>query len=109
MKLISWIILLSVTLVLALFAIANRHGVTLHFDPLPLELQAPVYILLMAAMLAGMVVGGWVVWWRQGRWRKEARNQRRTAERLSREAEAKTGGTQTQLPAMRDGTGAAAG
>ena len=36
-------------------------------------ISLPAYLLLFAGIFIGMIVGGFVVWARQGKWRKAAR------------------------------------
>lgn len=38
-------------------AVANREAVPFHLDPLPYVFEAPLYLLLFAVFLAGLVVG----------------------------------------------------
>lgn len=86
-------IVLPIALVLLVFAIANRHVVTVSFDPFPGNdiqgpaITAPLFVALMLAGLAGLLVGGFVVWMRQGRWRREARNARTEANAARAEAD----------------------
>ncbi len=77
-RIISWIIGAPVAVLLISFAVANRHWVDVSFDPINkadpwLSVSLPVYLLLFAGMFIGMMVGGFVVWARQGKWRKAAR------------------------------------
>lgn len=73
------LILLPLAVLIVLFAVANRHLVKLSFDPFPgndiqgPELQAPLFLLLFLAGMLGILAGGMVVWFRQGRYRKQAR------------------------------------
>ena len=65
-------------IVLVSFAVANRHWIDVSFDPINradpwLMVSMPAYLLLFAGVFAGMIVGGVVVWLRQGKWRKAAR------------------------------------
>lgn len=78
-------IILPIALVLLLFAIANRHMVTVSFDPFPgtdisgPAITAPLFVALTLAGFAGLLVGGLVVWLGQGRWRRETRRARADA------------------------------
>ena len=55
-------------------AVANRGAVTLSLSPLPVEIIAPLYGLLLGALLLGLLVGGFVVW--SGRLRRGLRARR---------------------------------
>ena len=76
------IVILPIALIMLLFAVANRHWVTVSFDPFPgndiagPQIDAPLFILLLMAGALGVLVGGAVVWLRQGRYRRMARDNR---------------------------------
>ena len=72
------------------FAVANRHGVIVRLDPLPVEIELPLYVVAFGGVLIGLLVGGLASWLRGGRWRREGRRQRRRATRLERELESNT-------------------
>ncbi len=77
-RIISWIIGAPVAVVLVSFAVANRHWTDVSFDPLNktdpwLMISMPTYLLLFTGIFIGLIVGGVVVWMRQGKWRKAAR------------------------------------
>ena len=42
------------------------------------------FIVVFIGILAGMLVGGAIVWWGQGRWRREAKRRRKEVDRLTR-------------------------
>lgn len=79
------LVLLPLAVFIVLFAVANRHLVKLSFDPFPgndiqgPELQAPLFLLLFLAGVVGVLAGGMTVWFRQGRFRKQARESRAEA------------------------------
>jgi uncharacterized integral membrane protein len=67
-----------VAILLVYFAVANRHWTDVSFDPFNktdpwLVISMPTFLLLFAGIFIGMIVGGGVVWMRQGKWRKQAR------------------------------------
>lgn len=86
MKIISRILLLPLAIVVIAFAVANRHDVVVRLDPLPVDLDLPLYAVAFGGVVIGLLVGGLASWLRGGRWRREARVQRRRAKRLEREA-----------------------
>ena len=73
------VVVLPVALVILAFAVANRHWVTVSFDPFPgndisgPQLTAPLFLLLFLSGALGVLAGGCIVWLRQGRHRREAR------------------------------------
>lgn len=86
-------IVLPIAVVLLLFAIANRHIVTVSFDPFPGNdiqgpaITAPLFIVLLLTGLAGLLVGGFATWLTQGRWRRQARDARADASSARVEAD----------------------
>ncbi len=78
--------------VLVAFALANRHAVRLNLDPFSSEdpflaLDAPFFLFLLAALIAGLLLGGFVTWLGQGKWRKEARHRALESRALRAERE----------------------
>ena len=90
---LRWLFLLPVAIVALLFALANRHVVTVSFDPFVAndiqgpQVTAPLFIIVILAVMSGALLGGFVVWLRQGRYRKAARTAVTETERLRSETE----------------------
>jgi hypothetical protein len=88
-----WFLLaFPVAVLLVTVAVINRHGVRLVLDPFRPEepvisLLLPFYLYLFLALLAGIVIGGLVVWKAQGRWRRVARSRGAEAVRWQAEAD----------------------
>lgn len=105
-KILSALILLPVGLVVVVFAVINRQAVTLNFDPLSAEapvfsLSVPLYMVVFAALLLGILLGGMAAWLRQGRWRKAARRANAEVERLKSDTrELKAAIEKTNAPAL---------
>lgn len=92
-KAIATLILLPLAAVLVLLAMANRHAVTLSLDFLltgkpVLTATLPLFVVLLGALLAGVIVGGIAAWLRQGKWRREARRAEAEARELRAQNEA---------------------
>ena len=77
MKVLFWLLYLPLLVVVAAFGAANRHDVGINFDPLPFGLTAPVFAVVLASALIGLVVGGFSAWMSGQKWRKTARRLRR--------------------------------
>jgi uncharacterized integral membrane protein len=90
---IVWLLIaLPAGLLLITLAVVNRHEVRLVLDPFRPEapvisMVMPFYIYLLAALLVGVVLGGFSMWLSQGRWRRSARVQGRAAARWQAEAD----------------------
>jgi uncharacterized integral membrane protein len=77
-KIINFAILLPLAAILVIFAVANRHWVTVSFDPLnstdpSLSLDLPLFVVILLSVILGVLAGGIATWFRQGRWRRAAR------------------------------------
>lgn len=88
-------------LILAVFAVSNKDSVTVSIEPLPYLIELPLYLLVFAALLVGLLIGatcGWWVAWSSARRRAEAERQRRAREALQSAKPAAPSDTGGQLP-----------
>jgi len=53
----GWLIGVPVALLIAWFAVSNRSVVQLELWPLPGSLDAPLYLTVLIALLAGFILG----------------------------------------------------
>ena len=77
-KFFSALIIIPLFLIFAVFAVANRHFVTVSFDPFnstepALAASLPLFALIIAVAILGVVAGGFATWFGQRRWRRAAR------------------------------------
>jgi uncharacterized integral membrane protein len=77
-KFLSTLVLVLLGLVFVVFAVANRHLVTVSFDPFnssnpSLGVTLPLFVVIIAVAIAGVVAGGSATWIRQRHWRRSAR------------------------------------
>ena len=75
---VAVLVLVPLALVIVMFAVANRAPVTIGLDPFGAEppmlsLVTPLFLALLAALIAGVIVGGVAAWSRQSKWRRRAR------------------------------------
>ncbi len=93
MRKFAWIVIgLPLAAIVLVLAVINRHPVTLSLDPFSPEAPAlsitlPLFMLLFAAVAIGVVLGGCLTWLGQGKWRRQARDQRKEAAKLRMQAE----------------------
>ena len=79
LRFLQILILIPVAIVILMFAFANRQWVTVSFDPfaeggVPVFAQpAPLYIVILVAVMVGVVAGGLATWVSQGRHRRTLR------------------------------------
>ncbi len=77
-KFFSGLVLIPLAIVFVVFAVANRHFVTVSFDPFnsaspSVALTLPLFVVIVVVAILGVVAGGMATWLRQGRWRRAAR------------------------------------
>lgn len=107
MKILSWLISVPFALVVILFAVSNFEIVALDVWPLPFVLEAPLYIVVLIAVLFGVVWGGIAAWLAGGKTRARVRMAEMKAEQTNREnrrlAQALERKTEAAKPAGGDG------
>lgn len=94
-KIVGWLVLVPLCGLLVAFALANRHLVTVNLNPFAAPLDAnvsgygiPLFVVLYAVLLIGVLLGGTASWFAQGSHRKRERHWRREAQQLSQELDA---------------------
>jgi uncharacterized integral membrane protein len=103
-RIVLIVILVPLAVILIALAVANREMVAFTLDPFnpgdpALTLTLPLFIFLFLALVVGMVIGSAVTWFRQGRYRKQARQRGAEAENLRQAiARAPAASSQTTLP-----------
>ena len=85
MKRFSWILTLPLIVVAAIFAIANREPITLDLWPFEASPRLPLFVILLACLVFGLVVGGLATWLSVAPTRRRARQARRRVAELERE------------------------
>jgi uncharacterized integral membrane protein len=77
-KFISTLFAILLGLIFVIFAVANRHFVTVSFDPFnsanpSLYVAMPLFALIIAVAILGVLAGGFATWFGQRHWRRAAR------------------------------------
>jgi len=77
-KIVTTLIIAPLAVVIIAFAVANRQTVTLSFDPFSATSPAyaatlPLFIVIFAVLILGVLIGGIAAWIRQSKWRRVAR------------------------------------
>jgi uncharacterized integral membrane protein len=96
-KFFTALIVIPLGLLFVVFAVANRHFVTVSFDPFntrdpSISVTMRLFAVIIVVALLGVVAGGAATWFRQRHWRRAARQH---------EAEARH--AQAQLAELRAG------
>ena len=86
------LLLLPVAILVVLLAVANRAPVQLSLDPFSQEApefatQVPLFAVIFASVMLGVVIGGIATWLAQGKHRRARRQYRREAQHLKLETE----------------------
>ena len=88
MRLLTWSLSLIVAFVTVSFAVSNRDGVVITLWPFPFALDLGLYIIVLASVLGGFVVGSLASWLAAGKHRRQARKQRAEIRNLESELDA---------------------
>lgn len=85
-RILEVLILLPLAIIGVALAVANRHVVTVSFDPFTSAavgaIEAPLFMVLIAAVIIGVLLGGFFTWLSQGRHRRALRESRAETARL---------------------------
>jgi hypothetical protein len=89
-KILTALILVPIAVVFIAFAVANRQSAVISLDPFnssqpALSLSMPLFALILALLISGVILGGIAAWLGQGKWRWRARHFEAEARELRRE------------------------
>lgn len=87
-KILNLLVVAPLAVVFIIFAVANRHAVTVSFDPFDatsLTLTLPLFIVILLSAIAGVIAGSAATWLRQRHWRRAARKYEADAARAERD------------------------
>lgn len=85
------VVVVPIAIILIALAVANRAATSFTLDPFNpgnpgLTITLPLFVLLFAALVLGLLIGGIATWFRQGRYRKLARQRGQEVESLRQNA-----------------------
>ena len=77
-KFFTAVVVIPLGLIFIIFAVANRHWVTVSFDPFnsvtpTIAVSLPLFVVIIASAILGVIAGGTATWFRQRRWRQSRR------------------------------------
>jgi putative membrane protein len=84
-KFLYWLLLPIVAVVIAAFAVSNRESVALALWPLPVFVELPLYLAMLAGLVVGFLSGEIAARMAVRRWRREVRRRGRRIAALERE------------------------
>jgi uncharacterized integral membrane protein len=110
-KFFTALVVIPLGILFIVFAVANRHLVTVSFDPFnsadpSVAVTMPLFVVIIAVAILGVAAGGIATWFQQRRWRRAARQHEADARRARSEAAdlraaaAASRGPSSQLPAL---------
>src|SRR5215208_522076 len=84
------LVVIPLGLIFIVFAVANRHFVTVSFDPFnstdpAIAVSMPLFAVIIAVAILGVAAGGMATWFRQRHWRRAARQHEADARRARAE------------------------
>ncbi|HEX2019755.1 MAG TPA: LapA family protein [Aurantimonas sp.] len=112
-RILILVLLVPLAILLIVFCVANRQLVPVSLDPIgnlpQFAFSAPLFILLMGAVILGVVLGGLGTWLTQAHYRRKSWKRKYEVERLRREAdESRAKLRQIEEERARTGTGSTA-
>jgi uncharacterized integral membrane protein len=113
-KFFTALVVIPLGVIFVIFAVANRHLVTVSFDPFDSTTPAvavtlPLFVVIIAVAIIGVAAGGMATWFRQRRWRRAARQHEADARQARaqladlRANSAASRGDQQRFPALLQG------
>lgn len=77
-KFFTGLVLIPLAIVFIIFAVANRHLVTVSFDPFnssdpSAAITMPLFVVIITSVIVGVLAGGMATWIKQRHWRRSAR------------------------------------
>jgi putative membrane protein len=87
MRLVLWLVLLAIIVAAMIFAVSNATPVTLRLWPFPDSWDAPLFAVVAAGIIAGLVIGVFYGWLLGGPTRRRARALARENRALTAEVE----------------------
>ena len=115
-KFFNAVVVIVLGAIFVVFAVANRHLVTVSFDPInssdpSVSVRSPLFIVMIAMAMIGVVAGSSMTWFRQRRWRRAARQHEADAQQARaqlanlRAAATAQRGSAPPFPALSQGRG----
>lgn len=91
-KIVTLVVLVPLGIFLIVLSVANRQSVTLALNPFRpedqvLSLTAPFFVFLFLSLILGLLIGSSATWLAQGKHRKRARTESKSAVKWQAEAD----------------------
>ncbi|WP_164516650.1 lipopolysaccharide assembly protein LapA domain-containing protein [Minwuia thermotolerans] len=100
MKFLKILLFLAILVIGVSIGLSNRQAVELRLEPVPYAIDLPLFVVIFAAMFAGLLIGALAMWLRDGRVRRRARQAEHRAQDLEREVRQSGDGERADRPAL---------
>jgi len=102
-RFLTALIVVPLGLLFVVFAVANRHFVTVSFDPFntrdpSVGFTMPLFAVIIVVAILGVVAGGTATWFRQRHWRRAARQHEADARQAQAQLAELRAGAMTPSP-----------
>jgi uncharacterized integral membrane protein len=93
-RFLKYLVIVLAAILLLGFCLANHEIVALSFDPFgssdnpAFSIEAPLFVVVIASGMLGVVAGAFATWLSQGRHRRASRQNRAEADKWRKQAEA---------------------
>ncbi|MGH6708031.1 MAG: LapA family protein [Bradyrhizobium sp.] len=89
-KFLTALVVIPLGIIFVVFAVANRHLVTVSFDPFnstdpSVAVRMPLFVVIIVVAILGVAAGGMATWFRQRHWRRASRQHEADARRARAE------------------------
>ena len=89
-KFLTALVVIPLGIIFVVFAVANRHWVTVSFDPFnsvnpSVAVTMPLFVVIIVVAILGVAAGGMATWFRQRHWRRASRRHEADARRARAE------------------------
>jgi len=84
---LSWLISVPLMVIAVVFAVANRQSAQVNLWPFDIQLQAPLFLVVLLSIFVGFILGGIATWLAATRKRRRAKGERARLRNLEHEVE----------------------
>ena len=87
MRRLSWLITLPLMVVAVVFAVVNRQTAQVNLWPFDIQLEAPLFLIVLLSIFVGFILGGIASWMAATRKRRRAKGDRARLRNLGQEVQ----------------------
>lgn len=87
MRRLSWLITLPLMVVAVVFAVVNQQTAQVNLWPFDIQLEAPLFLIVLLSIFVGFILGGIASWMAATRKRRRAKGDRARLRNLEQEVQ----------------------